>query len=376
MKLSKKAWLGTIAAGALAMGMMGASSADAAAQYKGTFYVAGMGGHFAKAEVEIDPAAEQPITVQSLDMVEIGDGKSHPVHDARIDVNNRNNMFWSTYKIDEKTNKTHVGMTDLTTGEKAMDVDVDVPPEATNTKSMYCASAQAKDYFLPISMSNKGYIDVFQKSDLKMVRRMFLEGTEADPGKPYKYFHGVNSPDMKKLLITINESDTDHGNIVGKLHLVMVDMDEFVNGNVKVLAKNIAVGAEKKTISFRQYFSNDGTKIANATGDRLLILDANTLETLDAEMVGSTNETHDSIFTPDDKYVVLTLRNKRALESCADPNNPKDDEYLMDGTLALYDVAAGKLVGKATSVCLACHDQEGLDVHAVLCGLDTNWTNI
>jgi len=45
----------------------------------------------------------------------------------------------------------------------------------------------------------------------------------------------------------------------------------------------------------------------------------------------------------------------------------------MDGHLKLYDVEAKKWVGTSTSVCLACHNKEGLDVHAVLCGLDANW---
>ena len=42
-----------------------------------------------------------------------------------------------------------------------------------------------------------------------------------------------------------------------------------MKGKVKVLKKAILPGKEKKTVSFRQYFSNDGKLIANATGDRL-----------------------------------------------------------------------------------------------------------
>jgi hypothetical protein len=41
--------------------------------YSGTLYVAGMGGHFSKADVTIDPNNEEaPITVNSVDMVDIG----------------------------------------------------------------------------------------------------------------------------------------------------------------------------------------------------------------------------------------------------------------------------------------------------------------
>ena len=376
MKLSRKGSVVTFAAGILMLGAMALPGQSSAEQYEATFYVAGMGGHFAKVEAVIDPSQKQPIKVNSLTKIDIGDGHTHPVHDARIDANDRNTMFWSTYKIDSETNKTHVGKTDLNTGKKIADMDVDVPDWATQTKSMYCASAQAKDYFLPISMSNKGYIDVFNKADLGFVRRVALEGTEADIHKPYKFYHGTNSPDMKKLLITINEADKDHGTTIGKLHLVQVDMDKFVKGEVKVINKTVLPGAEKKTVSFRQYYSPDGKLIANATGDRMFVVKADDLDLVDAEMMDVLEETHDAIFTPDSKYIIATSRTKNILEGCQDPKAPKEGEFLMDGHLKLYDVAAKKWVGTSTSVCLACHNEEGLDVHAVLCGLDANWKSM
>jgi hypothetical protein len=376
MSLMRKAVVKTVVAGAC-LGVFGlAGQADAAPKYKATFYVAGMGGHFAKAEAVIDPAADKPIKVNSLTKIDIGERPDHPTHDARIDVNNRNQMFWSTYKIDKATGKTHVGLTDLKTGQIMMDVDVDVPKQATKTKSMYCASGQSWDYYMPISMSNKGYIDVFRKSDLKHTQRIFLEGTDADIKRPYKFFHGTNSPDMTKMFLTINEADIDHGKIIGKMHMVMLDMKAFVKGKVKVLKKGVAVGAERSTISFRQYFSPDGKFIINATGDRLFLIDAETLKVLDAELVGRLDQAHDAIFTPDGKYVIFTLRNKRVGIECEDPNNPKADEYLMDGTLQLYDVEARKIIGQQTSVCLTCHDAEGVEEHAILCGLDANWSDI
>ena len=371
--MSRKTFLVVAVFAVLCIGLAGSLWATSGKTYKAKFYVAGMGGHFADVDCEIDPSAAKPINVTGLSKVDIGDKDSHPVHDARIDSEDRGVMFWSTYKVDKKTNMTHVGKTNLKTGEVLLDVGATVPEEATNTKSMYCASAQSKEHFLPISMANKGYIDVFTKSDLKMVRRVFLEGTDADIQKPYKFYHGTNSPDMKKLLITINESDTPQGNTIGKLHLIMVDMDAFINGEVKVLAKTVLPGAEKKTVSFRQYFSNDGRLIANATGDRLFIVKADTLELVDAEMLKAVEETHDAIFTPDDKYVVITSRTKRPDDDCETPESPKDGEYIMDGHLKLYDVEAKKMIGESSSVCLACHDQMGLDAHAVLCGLDANW---
>src|SRR5512143_743757 len=61
--------------------------------YTGTVYVAGMGGHFAKADVTIDPANEnEPVKINNLDRIIIGDSKTHPTHDARIDSNDPNIM--------------------------------------------------------------------------------------------------------------------------------------------------------------------------------------------------------------------------------------------------------------------------------------------
>ena len=116
-------------------------------------------------------------------------------------------------------------------------------------------------------------------------------------------------------------------------------------------------------------------QFANATGDRLFIVNAETLELIDAEILGNLEETHDAIFTPDDKYVVITSRTKRPDDDCENPQDPKPDEFLMDGHLKLYDVSAKKIIGKSSSVCLGCHDGFELDKHAVLCGLDANWKN-
>ncbi len=375
MKISKKAWMSTLTAGALALGVMGMTG-EASAKYEATMYVAGMGGHFAKAVVEIDPTQAQPIKVKELTKVDIGDKDSHPVHDARIDNVDNNVLYWSTYKKDPATGKAHVGKTDLTTGQIIAQVDVDVDASVTNDKSLYCASGQSADMFLPITMTSKSYIDVFSKSDLSHVRRVFLEGTEGDPGVPYKFYHGASSNDNSKMVVTINEADKDHGTPVGKLHMIELDMAELVKGNVKVTNKTVVPGAEGKTVSFRADYSNDGSLIAVGAGDRVVVLNTADFSLKDAEMMGSVQETHDAIFTPDDKYLIATSRTKVPGAECADPSNPKDGEFTMDGHLMLYDVAAGAFVGEGVSVCTACHAAEGVDTHAVLCGVDANWSKI
>lgn len=376
MKITRKVWVNSLVAGAVTLGLAGLATSVGAQTYNATFYVAGMGGHFAKAEVTIDPSKSQPIMVNKLTKVDIGGRADHPTHDPRIDANDRGSMFWSTYKIDKATGKAHVGKTDLATGNVVMDIDVDLPEGLKDDKSLFCGSAQSWDSYLPIAMTSPGFIDVYNKSDLKRTQRIMLEGTDADIGKPYKFYHGVGSPDMSKLLITVNEADKDHGKPIGKLHLVELDMQEFVKGNVKVLNKGLVPGAEGKTISFRTYYSHAGDKIAIGAADRVSIVDAKTLNVLDAEMMGDLEQTHDAIFTPDDRYVIATSRTKQPGPECEDPLKPKDGEFTMDGQLKLYDVQAQKFVGEATSVCLACHTEEGVEEHAILCGLDANWSDI
>src|SRR5512134_1964622 len=103
-----------------------APKASAPAAKKGTYaatvYVAGHGGHFAKADVTIDPSsADAPIRIDALDMVPIGNTESHKTHDARIDSGDPGTLFWSTYALD-KEGKLHVGKSDLKTGKVITDV--------------------------------------------------------------------------------------------------------------------------------------------------------------------------------------------------------------------------------------------------------------
>ncbi|MCL7486573.1 MAG: hypothetical protein M8357_00165 [Desulfobulbaceae bacterium] len=388
--ISKKTCLyALVAAGALTMGTLGFQSSAQAESYNAEVYVAGMGGHFAKATVEIDPSAAAPIKLKALDKVDIGDAATHPVHDARIDANKRDLMFWSTYKIDKEVGGPHVGATDLKSGEKVMDVVAPVPEKGQgNTKSMYCGSGQTKDFFFPITMSSKGYIDVFQKSDMKRVASVFLEGTEADPGVPYKFYHGVNSPDMTKMLISVNEADSDHGKPIGKIHLMLLDAQALEKGEVKLIKRAAIPGNAGKTVNFRSTYSPDGKLIGLSGGDTMYIVDAETLELVVRQPMGELEENHDAMFTPDSKYVIATSRTKtlnngnfkkisREAPNCEDEVFTGDklgaDDFTMDGQLKLFDVAAKKFVGQSTSTCLACHNEEGLETHAVLCGLDANF---
>jgi hypothetical protein len=355
-----------------AMGDKPAAKAPAmGGSYSATFYVAGMGGHFAKAVATIDPSAAQPITVTSLTKIDIGSRPDHPTHDARIDNNNRNQMFWSTYKIDKEVNGVHVGKTDLKTGKIIQDMVVDIPAQATDTKSMYCASGQSKNSFIPMTMTSLGYIDVFNKSDLKRTQRVFLEGTDADTG-PYHFYHGNSNTAMNKLLVIKNAAETQGGKMTGKMDLVELNMASLENGKVKVENKG-SVAANPGSITFRAYYSPDDSMIAASAADVMLLIDAKTLTGIDVEPMGDLEQNHDAIFTPDGKYVIATSRTKQPGPECENPKKPKAGEFTMDGQLKLYDVAAKKFVGEPTSVCNTCHLQEGVEEHAILCGLDANF---
>ena len=342
--------------------------------YSGTTYVAGMGGHFAKADVIIDPSNEnEPIKVTNLDRIVIGDKKTHPTHDARIDSNDPNILFWSTYVLDPK-GKQHVGKSDLKTGNVIMDIAMDPDARAGGSKPpLYCASGQSKAFYMPVFMGQEGYVDVFDKATMKHKERVWVSNLGYEKGT-YKFMHGINSPDMKTFLLVLNQAANGKGN--GSIDFILVDMAKLEKGKFKQLAKATLKGEPDKTITFRGYFSNDGTRIYQSAGDRLWVLDAKTLALIDEKIMLEGNQIHDAQTTLDDKYAMLTVRTVTAGCDADGKALVKDGKNvdITDGTLMLYDVAAKKLNEKSTSVCLACHKGMGLgDKNSVLCGLDTNW---
>ena len=339
--------------------------------YNGTLYVAGMGGHFSVADVTIDPNnTAAPIAVHSTEMLDIG-GAGYPTHDARIDVNDKNTMYWSTYKLDTwkdkgaKGGNLHVGKSNLKTGEVIADVAFPAPERAVWTGANYCASGQTATSFMPVSMANEGYIDVYDKATMKLNHRIFLDDLGIKAGET-TFAHGTNTPDMKKFLLTVNETPTGFTKWTGNTRLVYLDMAALEKGKLVKLQEAVITGKPKDasggTITFRQYFSQDGKHLFQSGADRAYLIDAATLKVLD-EITPLPGEAHDMMPTPDGKYAVITLREKA-----------KDFEGndSVDGTLLLYDIEARKTVGSTSSVCFSCHKGEGIG-KAILCGLDANW---
>jgi hypothetical protein len=342
--------------------------------YGGTVYVAGMGGHFAKADVTIDPSNEnEPVKVNSLDKVDIGDKKTHPTHDARLDANDSNTLFWSTYVVDPNY-KMHVGKTDLKTGKVVKDVAMRPDASAAGLKPpLYCASGQSKNSYMPVFMGMEGYVDVFDKATMEHKQRVWMSDLGYEKGT-YKFTHGINSPDMKTFLLAVNQAKDGKGN--GSVDFILVDLAALEQGKMKQLAKNTLKGEPDKTITFREYFSNDGKLIYQSAGDRLWVIDAKTLAKVDEKMMPAGSQIHDAQTTPDDKYALLTVRTVTAGCDADGKAIVKEGKGvdITDGTFMLYDFAAKKLYDKATSTCLGCHKGMGLgDKNAVLCGLDTVW---
>ncbi|OGR07438.1 MAG: hypothetical protein A2511_04795, partial [Deltaproteobacteria bacterium RIFOXYD12_FULL_50_9] len=360
--------LAFVAGGYLAYSTVDSKTAVAVAAkktYAGTMYVAGMGGHFAVADLTIDPNnADDPLKVNKLDMIEIGKAKTHPTHDARIDNKDKNTMYWSTYKPDPN-NKLHTGKSDLKTGKVITDLVMDIPARATFTGANYCASGQSEKYFMPVSMANEGYIDVIDKKTMALKQRVFLDDLGIKAGET-TFAHGINTPDMKKFLLTLNDTPTGHTKWTGGTRLIMLDMAALEQGKMKKLAEGKITGkpmdASGGTITFRQYFSADGKLLFQSGADRGYVIDAKTLKMIN-EVTPLPGEAHDFMPTPDAKYALLTLRQK------AKDFEGKDST---DGTLQLYDVEAKKLVGKPVSVCFACHIENKIG-KAILCGMDANW---
>lgn len=347
-------------------------STPAAAAAKKTYsvrlYIGGMGGHFAKVDAIIDPNnPEEPLKIDSLERVVIGTKETHALHDPRIDVNNGNNLFWSTIALDPE-GKMHVGKSDLKTGKVIKDAALIPDKRSPGSKPpVYCASGQTKKYYMPVFMGTEGYVDVIDKKTLQLKHRVFVSDLGYKP-EAYTTVHGTNSSDMKKFLVTINLAEGGKSN--GKVDFILVDLPSLEKGKWKVIAKNTLSGEPEKTISFRQYFASNGKYIYQAGGDRLWVIDAATLKLVDEKMVEG--QMHDAMPSPDGKYALLTIRNSTAALDAQ--GNSISGKTITDGALKLYDFQARKITGKAVSTCQTCHKNLGLgDKNAVFCGIAGNW---
>lgn len=349
------------------------ATAAKAKTYSTVAYVAGHGGHFAVADITIDPNnADNPLKINSLDKLDIGTTVTHKTHDARVDNTDSNILFWSTYAKDDK-GKMHVGKSDIKTGKVIKDVTLDLDPRAPGTKGpLYCASGQTKNYFMPVFMGKEAYVDVFDKKNLELKHRVFISDLGYKP-ESYVFLHGVNNNKGDQFVLTLTMANAE-GKVSGQNDIILVDLPALEKGKLKQLAKVTLTGEPGKTISFRQFFSLDDKYLFQGGGDRVYVLDAKTLKVLDEKM--TPGEDHDAMPTPDGKYALLPLRTNVNAVGADGKVVEKDGKpvQIKDGALQLYSFEDKKLVGKPVSVCIACHKDIGLaDKTAILCGMDANY---
>lgn len=194
------------------------------------------------------------------------------------------------------------------------------------------------------------------------------------PDKNYKQTHNSSSPDGKRMLLTINKSDTPWGNTTGVVDLYLLDAEKLALGQVVKLLGPVPIGTASttpKNAALRSNWSADGTKIMMASTDRLWVLNAADLKPLNGPdgatnlLVGSSGtwfEVHDALPTTDAKYSLLNLRTKP---------HTGNDATKMDGELKLFDHTTNAAVGSGVSVCNSCHTTAvGGNVNAILCGID------
>ncbi|MDA8388419.1 MAG: hypothetical protein M0Z58_07155 [Nitrospiraceae bacterium] len=383
----KKFFLALAAMALIAGGCLFAGQANAAKTYSGTAYIAGQGGHFAKVVFTVNPAdTEHPITVKDLGRIVIGTWQDHSVHDPRIDTANRNIMMFSTYTLDPKGDF-HTGKINLKTGKVIMDVAIKPDPRAKVTGAGYCASGQTKDYYIPVTMTDEGYIDIRSKKTWKLVHRVFPTSLGMKDHN-YVFMHGTNTPDMKEFIVInnmgnpANRKPGDYSALNGDVTFNLVDMKSLLHGKLKVIAKTVLHGSPGDTITFRQSFTPDGKYLLQSGGDRMWVLDAKTLKLVDQQMMGASDDVpaavyppvipslangqmHDAIATPDSKYALITVRVPLM----------KGNKPVTDGVMQLYDIQNHKMIGQPVSVCGACHYKygENMEFSAALCGIDVNW---
>lgn len=337
----------------------------------GTIYIAGMGGHLAKAALKIDPTKANPITVEKLGRITLGSKKSYATHDARID-HNKGIIYSSTY-VRDPDGKVHVISIDMKSGQVLKDVALS-PSDRYKDGPMYCGSGQTVNSFLPVIMGYEGSIDVIDKNTME--RKHIVHFDHPDIPKDYLFAHGVHSPDMKNFLLLLNATQPGEGGKIAKkttdILLYVLDAAALEQGKIQIVKKGVIKGDASKTIAFRLYYTQDSKKILIGGRDRVIVVDANTLQVTGELMLtsekGAQIECHDVIPTPDGKYAVLALR--YPIKEAPEAGKPAT----MDGRIALMDVEKLTMKGSPVSVCNSCHNDMGMEgTNSVLCGLDSAW---
>jgi hypothetical protein len=351
--------------------------------YEGTVYIAGHGAHFAKVDLVIDPSdTVNPIATltpwSNLDRIQVAPtgapATDYWLHDARIDGDT---LYWSTY-FEDQYGYLHYGTLDLTTDLVLSNNSIapDCRSTSGTSTSFYCASGQTDTHYMPITMTNEGYITVIPKAtvlgtnlltdapELCPPPNVFLNDIVGDLN--YFFIHGSTSTDNSKFLVSFNDNDTTGNSKLYMLNAATVvagspALDATVTTNTKTITGD-GSGPLGATITFRSNWTQDDSKIMLSGADRFYVINADTLAVENGTDGDNTiaGQNHDALPTTDGKYALLTLRTKPY--AGANAGN-------MDGEIQLYDVVNGAPVGNAVSVCNSCHGATD-ERNAILCGLD------
>lgn len=366
---SRLDWTGAGAMVAAAGTALCLTASGAAAQtYEGTVYIAGMGGHIAKAAVKIDPSKAEPITIVDLGRIELtGDAalakKAYPVHDVRIDQA-RNMLFWSAYVADG--DGVRAGKVDLKSDKIVLDVKLPKDPKLTKPP-MYCGSGQTKDKYLPVVMGHQGSIDVVDKETMKLDRRVMLDHPKIP--KNYLWAHGVSSPDGKEFALWVSLSDqpgTFPRGAEKRQMVFILDMPALLAGELKFLREMTMQSDPGASAFFRGYYTSDGKQLLISGRDRQWIIDPQSMKLVGESVNPPGVENHDIQPLPGNRYALLT---QRVGISSGDAKGTK----ITDGQIELYDLGKKSRVGKPASVCHGCHEKFNMASTAVLCGIDSVW---
>ena len=163
---------------------------------------------------------------------------------------------------------------------------------------------------------------------------------------------------------------TTTNNLAGTFKAYLFNTADLVTG---VLGTNLITSSATYTvnpllasIAFRSSYSADGNYILQAGKDRMLLIEANTLNLVDDESVVNLGgkwhiQNHDAITTPDSKYAILSLYYANA-----------DTDTGLTSGVGLYDIANKKMIGGITPTCGICHADTTSAAHQT-CGLVSKW---
>ncbi|MGA3116068.1 MAG: hypothetical protein ABSF90_16735 [Syntrophobacteraceae bacterium] len=326
-------------------------------EYEGRIFVAGEGGHIADASVVINPAAEEPIQIpkyliwtgDKLHFIPTGESADHSLHDIRIDSQDPNTIFWSTYAA--KKPAVIVGKADLRTDRWVTEKRFELPKEVrdfgeTEIQTLYCGSGQTEKEFLPVFMGYPGFIDVIDKKTLNLNHRVMFASNPELPVN-YRYAHGTTSPDNKYFFLAMNDSQAPFSKATGNQSFFIFDLPTLAEkGELKILKKS-TMDFPKGTITFRSSFTPDGKFILQSARTKTLVLKADDLSLVQQAPIPEEWENHDIIATPDGRYGISTVRTPLTYEGAK----------VYDGQIWLYDIAKNQYLGKPTSTCRHCHEK-------------------